>query len=866
MLSGIILTKPCDNCLHFAKMSFPFLKPVLIIHSHSFLFYLHLCIHFFTFSKKKVKELAHLYIEKLNNRSEEPDKKKKKLDRDDYVRLDFDPHLYIRSKIMCIGFNAETDIVKEGFADQFIRVCFRSTAASWHTDVIAAPIGSILQKPNDVTSEAAGTGYGNFASSCFVKTKMLQEAIDIVTTSLKEKKSDAKFLHGNSGIGKTHSLDMIAEIGRRKNLLVIHFYSGRYNDLWSYDYKGKGGWKRLFLRQVRLDNSVVLLRSYFRLPPVNPGEKPKLDPSDEENPRSQAYRECIFQDLMSITPLDAEKPKRKSFADVTESTWTGFWNSIIDKGESGISKGARKMVLMVIDDINCLEKGETKTSSQTKDRKVKNYRKDVGAEMLKLIRYNDTKSNCKFANGRNYILFAAASQHYRCIQSFAVTVHMNRMPPPTTSMELLGFCLFFSAILRETVDCFHLTTKEIVKALLAESGVVVRNIVAVLGSSIATAKEMADSGRNDRESFVEYFISGLKEVVRTAIQTRYQSVFRMFYVQYRDDRKLLKDYKDKEVDVKKQHSAFVEDCLSIFRKNIFYIEKDYSPYFDTGLIIESPTKRRFYGFISHLVKTLFGSQIFETMKSYSAHLKLCPEDGVCFERRVTQTLMINGLDLRNVQSYVYGSRAELPDIPIPSYEFNLKFTYFLNCAQRDSNHPEETLKQVQFKVKAEEEQFRNWFQKKALYSRSVMLTSTYEGSQMPVFNNIIITQLFTNAARSTQVTAIQSSLEDHGEPKIKASRFEAFVNNGRKLVESILQMLDPSYTVRVENTPEKTSKQYTVYNQDKEDQNIHVNILYLCIQNECRGTNQDELDVFVLPKGYVLNHFLIEWTGKPSHM
>ena len=790
--------------------------------------------------------------------------KRKKLDRDDYVRLDFDPHMYVHSKIMCIGFDAETDVVKKGFDGQFIKVCLKSTAASWHKDVISAPVGSILQKPNDVTSEAAGMSYGDFTSSCFVKTKMLQEALDIVTKGLKEKKSDAKFLHGNSGIGKTYALDMTAEIGRRKNLLVIHFYSGRYNDLWKYDFKMKGGWKRLFLRQVRFDNSVDLLRTYFRLPPDNPDAKPKLKPSDLENPRSEAYREYIFQDFMSITPLDADKPRGKSFADVTESVWTGFWNSIINKGELGITKPTRKMVLMVIDNINCLEKGETKTSSATKDRKVQDYRKEVGAEMLNVIRYNDTKSNCPFVNGRNYILFAAASQHYRIVQSFAVTVHMNRMPPPTTSMELQGFCLFFRAILCETVGCFHLTKKEIVKALLAESGVIVRNIVAVLGSSIATAKEMADSGQYDRESFIQYFISGLKEVVRTAIQTRYHSVFRMFYVQYRDYKNLLKDYKDKNVDEKKQHSDFVEDCLGIFRKNIFHIEKDYSPYFDTGLIIESPTTSRSYGFISHLAKTLFRSQIYETMKAYGAHIKICPEDGVRFERRVTQTLMINGLDLTNVESYVRGDVAELPAIPIPSYEFNLTFTYFPNHNQRDSNYPDESLKQVQFKVQAEEQQFRDWFQKKAIYSRSVMLTSTYEGSQMPAFNNIIITQLVTNTARSTQVTAIQSSLEEHGESTIKASRFDGFANNGRKLVESILKMLNSSYTVQCKKTP----KRYVVYNQAKEDGNINVDILYLCIRNKCKsdGGSTNEMDVFVLPKRDVLNHFLIDWTGKPSHI
>ena len=575
MLSGIILTKPCDNCLHFAKkMSVPFLKPVLIIHSHSFLFYLHLCIHFFTFryTKGQMKKLYSLYIQKIKNNDEDPDAKKKKLSRDDYVRLDFDPHLFIRSKIMCIGFDAERD-VKEGFDGQFIRVCLKSTENSWHNDIISAPIGSILQKPDQVTSEATGMNYGNFASSWFVKTQMLQEAIDVITTGLDTKKSDVKFLHGNSGIGKTHALDMAVEIGRRKNLLVLHCYSGRYDEFWNHEFKSKGGWKRLFLRQVWLDNNVELLRTYFRLPPTSPNKRPKLQLSDLENPRSEAYRECIFQDFMSIVLLDAAKPKGKTFTDVTETVWIGFWNSVIDKGDLGIKKEDRKMILMVFDDINCLEKGKTKSSSTTNDKKVLDYRTVVGLEILSILRYNDTKSNCPFAKGRNYILFAAASQHYRVVQSFSVTVHMDRMPPPTTCMELQGFCLFYCTILRETVGCFHKTKKEIVKALLAESGVVARSIVGVLGTSVGKAKQMADAGQSDRDEFVQYFVSGLKEVVRNAIQTRYQSVFRAFYVQYRDDRNLLKSFKDKDVDEKEQHSNFVEDCLRIFRANIFHIER-----------------------------------------------------------------------------------------------------------------------------------------------------------------------------------------------------------------------------------------------------------------------------------------------------
>ena len=251
------------------------------------------------------------------------------------------------------------------------------------------------------------------------------------------------------------------------------------------------------------------------------------------------------------------------------------------------------------------------------------------------------------------------------------------------------------------------------------------------------------------------------------------------------------------------------------------------------------------------------------MKQYGAHLMLSPESGVEFERRVTKTLIINRLELRNAESYVHGDAAELPDIPVLSYEFHLTFTYFRKKEKRE--HQSESLKRVELKNEGEEDQLRDWFQKEAIYSRSVMLTSTSESTEMPVFNNITITQLVKGDERSTQVTAIQSSLEGHGNDVIKADRFEAFANNGRKLVESILKMLDPSYTVKCEKTP----KEYVVYHGRRKADKIRADILYLCIRDKCKSkgtSSRKEMNVFVLPKRAVLNSFLINWTGKNSRI
>ena len=274
---------------------------------------------------------------------------------------------------------------------------------------------------------------------------------------------------------------------------------------------------------------------------------------------------------------------------------------------------------------------------------------------------------------------------------------------------------------------------------------------------------------------------------------------------YRDEKKLLNDYALSAQAVKDQHIAFVKKCLEIFRQNIFLIEEDSSPYFDTGLIIksptmshnfiESPTMSHNFSFISHLSKILFGSTIFKMMKMYRGHVDIAPSDGDVFEQRMTTTLMINGLDLSSMKSYQLGTPQSLPSIPIPLYEFNLTFGYNIKVRGKTKV---QILVEVKFMSEAEKQRLRDWFSRMALYSRSVMLTSTQSGRSMPAFNNVVIVQHVTNISRSTHVIAIQSSLEEHTKPTIKASRFKGFLNNGRKL-EEILKALDPEFTVKCEN-------------------------------------------------------------------
>ena len=342
-------------------------------------------------------------------------------------------------------------------------------------------------------------------------------------------------------------------------------------------------------------------------------------------------------------------------------------------------------------------------------------------------------------------------------------------------------------------------------------------------------------------------------------------MFKNYCTKEREARRLL--LRDaEEVSKSTAHTRFVEETLPIFRRNIFEIEKDESPYFDTGLIIKSPMIEHHYGFISRTAKTLFGATCFKKMGIYG-YIDLHPGMGKEFEAQVTNNILLNGVVLTGLTRYADGGRKVVPDIPCPAFEYELDFAYQKAEKEKKSTIgmkaadrlKQETLKLVTFYNEEELEDFKTWADQSSPYSESAILRSLVGGKEMPVFDVVsIIKDVRLTGDVHTVFFPTQMSLEDHTKLDIRQSRFDSFVVNGRKFMEDLVGMIRPGCKVTCKENP----KQYKIkYEDDTTVSDIHIHILYLGMKDSCQATvsQPHHFDVCTLPQSSMESLFHIKW-------
>ena len=206
----------------------------------------------------------------------------------------------------------------------------------------------------------------------------------------------------------------------------------------------------------------------------NHSDPDKPDKNDSPEKTWKAFLEVVNQNF-GVGKTLAENQ------DTTQNVFDAFWKCIIvKKSDPEQFKDKKKMVLIIFDDINTLQKGKTKGSGVPRNPDGLHYMKHAGANMLSLLRCIDQKGTCPFVNGVNHLFFAAASQHCNLMPIFKSGVPMLRLEPPTSIAEIGGFCTFLHNAFCQDKKGQKLQTDTIarlVKRLMSEMGMVSRNII-----------------------------------------------------------------------------------------------------------------------------------------------------------------------------------------------------------------------------------------------------------------------------------------------------------------------------------------------------------------------------------------------------
>ena len=278
----------------------------------------------------------------------------KKHDPKRMVSVNIEPMRYINAKIMSLGFRYRKNPNRSFLWNS--EVSYVDGANVWFTEVCRAPVGSILRLPEHVKTEA--TDINVYCQTHFVKTTHFAFILDLYNEGMEADTNVYNAIHGNSGVGKTSSLDIICRLASAQGVFVVRTFKERYADMWSAaEVKSPGGWKLLLLKGIWKDNSNEVFRHYLGLPKHKPADTTELSKEQRANENM----------LTALDQIVTWKPGVAMFyekegltaADVEEKTEGCYAKLLEELAKEGQEKG-----LMVIDDINTLSKGYTKREGQ----------------------------------------------------------------------------------------------------------------------------------------------------------------------------------------------------------------------------------------------------------------------------------------------------------------------------------------------------------------------------------------------------------------------------------------------------------------------------------------------------------------------
>ena len=217
------------------------------------------------------------------DKSKEEEEDDEQLHESKFVDNYFEQLCYVNSRIACVYFD-ETQFF-EGMK-HYIWVSDiqydEEKPDDWVKEVMSTPVGSIMCKPPTIVKLilVLTALESVFAQQHFVKTRHIDSVLSALERGLSSPGNFQSLMHGNSGVGKTHGIDIAAKVARCQDVFVIQMAQTDYNLLWDMEYKGLGGYQRGLIKLMWEGNREAVWRKYFRLPEKK-SESPEFTEKEE---------------------------------------------------------------------------------------------------------------------------------------------------------------------------------------------------------------------------------------------------------------------------------------------------------------------------------------------------------------------------------------------------------------------------------------------------------------------------------------------------------------------------------------------------------------------------------------------------------
>ena len=474
-------------------------------------------------------------------------------------------------------------------------------------------------------------------------------------------------------------------------------------------------------------------------------------------------------------------------------------------------------VLVVIDDINTLSKGQLRSNTESTDEKL-SCQKASGEAVLQLCLPDQGNP---FRNAKNAMFFVAASQHFHEFSKMQHTTAPVRIKPMTSIWDIMGITFFLFKNIKDVPNLKNAKVPflvSLIKTCMIKCGLLLRLLIG--GTKDAIVKFDADNARcnteENKDGLVCKFLNCIMVRVDSAVQQRYEEVFRTFFQSKEKKDVPIGFFPSTQTDEsKRMQTAFLERTQKMFSTSTFSLDDQRnSPYFDTGIIVESmrSADEGKFGFVSNIAKIAYGRQLASMTMPITSPLEIQGKEYSDFQERIENRFRFGGfVSNENIRGYVDNTKAPIEDVPPAFMTVKLTFDYIKKAQKRpnivpngsdlpeDSDPPEDSdlpigsikLNTIKFNDVDDKKAFRVWMAGSNDISQSVLFVGKGPGgaNDMPAFDQVLVTKKVNEQGeRNTFFYAFQNTLETLQNGHIKPSRFVQMKGNGIKLLGKIARV------------------------------------------------------------------------------
>ena len=398
---------------------------------------------------------------------------------------------------------------------------------------------------------------------------------------------------------------------------------------------------------------------------------------------------------------------------------------------------------------------------------------------------------------------------------------------------------------------------------------VARLIVRSIRGARINTEDLNDFHRDQARTFIDIYAESVRSQISKAIRKRYKEVFYSFHEAKNKQQAVMGVKRGNKQQNAKQREEFLKIASDVYNLNIFQLKRcnpatanvsdDDNPYLDAGLIVESPLKPTFYGFVSRFARIEFAREMYNHhyVSEFHTYLK-DSSNNRDFEQRVTTTLMFGGYD-GAFHRYSRGVQVYLPKIPAANFILTLNFNFrdatsvITFC---DTNHDPST------GAPSSKLDYENWMNDNHNFTQSILLVSKQPetgggGVQMPGFDQISIVKEVIPARRCTYIFLFQTTMEQPTDATIPAVRFGKFEKYAAQILTQLIQIAyGDGYEIQVSSRTESSEPNYEVHKPaGTRVPDFEIRIVYVSMKKECMTSGNSDLEVLVVPYDDVIKKF-----------